>query len=105
MELKRRGCKVSVGKVGNLEVDFIAWRGSETEYYQVTYLIADERTREREFASLLAIPDNYQKFVLSMDEFDFSRDGVRAINLVDWLIWASRLKINCAKRRTHTWII
>lgn len=86
MELKRRGYKVSVGKVGNLEVDFIARRGSETEYYQVTYLMADERTREREFASLLAIPDNYPKCVLSMDEFDFSRDGVKAVNLVDWLL-------------------
>ena len=86
MELKRRGYKVSVGKVGNLEVDFIARRGSEIEYYQVTYIMADERTREREFASLLAIPDNYPKYVLSMDEFDFSKDGVCALNLVDWLL-------------------
>lgn len=86
MELKRRGYKVSVGKVGDLEVDFVARRGSEVEYYQVTYLMADERTREREFASLLAIPDNYPKYVLSVDEFDFSKDGVRAANLVDWLL-------------------
>ena len=86
MELKRRGCKVSVGKVGDLEVDFVAKRGNELEYYQVTYLMADERTREREFASLSAIPDNYPKFVLSMDEFDFSKEGIRAINLVDWLL-------------------
>ena len=86
MELKRRGYKVSVGKVGDLEVDFVAKRGNELEYYQVTYLMADERTREREFASLSAIPDNYPKFVLSMDEFDFSKEGIRAINLVDWLL-------------------
>lgn len=86
MELKRRGFRVSVGKVGDLEVDFIARKGSEAEYYQVTYLMADERTREREFASLLAIPDNFPKFVLSMDEFDFSRDGIRALNIADWLL-------------------
>lgn len=86
MELKRRGYKVSVGKVGDLEVDFVAKRGNEYEYYQVTYLMADKRTREREFASLSAIPDNYPKFVLSMDEFDFSKEGIRAINLVDWLL-------------------
>lgn len=60
MELKRRGYRVSVGKVGDLEVDFVAKRGNEYEYYQVTYRMADERTREREFASLSAIPDNYQ---------------------------------------------
>ena len=86
IELKRRGYEVSIGKVGDLEVDFIARRGSEMEYYQVTYLMADDRTREREFASLLAIPDNYPKFVLSMDEFDFSKQGIRAVNLVDWLL-------------------
>lgn len=86
LELKRRGYKVSIGKVGNLEVDFIARRGSETEYYQVTYLMANKQTREREFASLLAIPDNYPKYILSMDDFDFSKDGVKAINLIDWLL-------------------
>lgn len=86
MELKRRGFKVSVGKIGNLEIDFIARRGSEVEYYQVTYLMANEKTREREFASLLAIPDNYPKYILSMDDFDFSKDGVRSVNLINWLL-------------------
>lgn len=86
MELKRRGYNVTVGKVGDLEVDFVARRGTTTEYYQVTYLMADERTREREFASLLAIPDNYPKFVLSMDDFCMSRDGVDAVNIMDWLL-------------------
>lgn len=86
MELKRRGHNVSVGKVGNLEVDFIARRGNEIEYFQVTYLMADEQTRKREFAPLSAIADNFPKFVLSLDEFDFSRDGIRAVNLIDWLL-------------------
>lgn len=86
MELKRRGYSVTVGKVGDAEVDFIARRGRETEYYQVTYLMADGRTRAREFAPLLAIPNNFPKFVLSMDEVDFSREGILALNLIGWLL-------------------
>lgn len=86
MELKRRGYSVTVGKVDDLEVDFIARRGTDVEYYQVTYLMADEHTREREFASLLAIPDNYPKYVLSMDDFCMTQSGVDAINIVDWLL-------------------
>ena len=86
MELKRRGCSVTVGKVDDLEVDFVARRGTDVEYYQVTYLMADEHTREREFASLLAIPDNYPKYVLSMDDFCMTQSGVDAINIVDWLL-------------------
>lgn len=86
MELKRRGYSISVGRVGNLEVDFIARRGDSVEYYQVTYLMADEHTREREFAPLLAIPDNYPKYVLSMDDFSMSQSGIRAVNVVDWLL-------------------
>ena len=86
MELKRRGYSVTVGKVDDLEVDFVARRGTDVEYYQVTYLMADERTREREFASLLAIPDNYPKYVLSMDDFCMTQSGVDAINIVDWLL-------------------
>lgn len=86
MELVRRGYKVSVGRVGQLEIDFIARRGSEIEYYQVTYLMADERTRDREFAPLEAMRDNYPKCVLSMDDFDFSRNGIRSLNLIDWLL-------------------
>ena len=86
MELKRRGYSVTVGKVGDAEVDFIARHGRETEYYQVTYLMADERTHAREFAPLLAIPNNFPKFVLSMDEVDFSREGILALNLIGWLL-------------------
>ena len=48
--------------------------------------MADEHTREREFASLLAIPDNYPKYVLSMDDFCMTQSGVDAINIVDWLL-------------------
>ena len=86
MELMRRGYALTVGKVGNAEVDFIARKGEKTEYYQVSYLAADERAREREFGALEAIQDNYPKTVLSLDEFPYSRNGVNGVNLIDWLL-------------------
>ncbi|WEV52751.1 ATP-binding protein [Bifidobacterium sp. ESL0704] len=85
-ELLRRGYKVNVGKVGDAEVDFIVRRNGETEYYQVSYLVADEQTRNREFGVLAKINDNYRKTVLSLDEFPYSVDGIRGVNLVDWLL-------------------
>ncbi len=86
MELLRRGYEVRVGKVGAREVDFVAVRGDERAYFQVAYLLASPQTEEREFASLEAIPDNYPKTVLSLDEFPRNRNGIRGINLVDWLL-------------------
>lgn len=93
MELKRRGNKVSVGIQNNREVDFIAENlKHEISYYQVSYLLASDDTINREFLSLSQIRDDWPKFVLSMDKFDFSRDGIRHRNLVDWLLdrsWTS----------------
>jgi predicted AAA+ superfamily ATPase len=86
MELRRRGDSVTVGKVGDLEIDFIARRNGEIEYYQVSYLTVDESTRKREFGSLEKIDDNYPKTVLSLDEFPYSKDGIRGINIIDWLL-------------------
>ncbi len=86
MELMRRGYALTVGKVGNAEVDFIARKEEKTEYYQVSYLTVDEGTREREFGALEAIQDNYPKTVLSLDEFPYSRNGVNGVNLIDWLL-------------------
>lgn len=86
MELLRRGYAVSVGKIGEREIDFVATKEGRIEYYQVAYLLADERTVEREFASLEAVPDNYPKTVLSLDEFQKEREGIRSLNLVDWLL-------------------
>ena len=86
MELRRRGYRVAVGKVGQKEVDFIATKDTMTEYYQVTYLCSDNATQEREFSSLEAINDNYPKTVLSLDPFPYSRNGVMGKNIVDWLL-------------------
>ena len=86
MELLRRGYEVRVGKVGDKEVDFVAVRGEERAYFQVTYIIASPQTQEREFSALEAIPDNYPKTVLSLDEFPRSRNGIQGVNLIDWLL-------------------
>ena len=86
IELIRRGWTVSVGKMHLAEVDFVAERGGERRYYQVAYLMPTDETRTREFASLKAIRDNHPKFVLSMDEVDFSTDGIQHRKLCDWLM-------------------
>ena len=74
LELLRKGYNVRVGKVDNLEVDFVCTKGNEKIYVQVAYLLASSETIEREFTSLEKIDDNYPKYVISMDEFDMSRN-------------------------------
>lgn len=86
VELVRRGYDVTVGKVGAKEVDFVAARGAERLYVQVAYLMPTPETRAREFAALEAIDDNYPKFVLSLDEFDFSAGGIRHQPIPDFLL-------------------
>lgn len=85
-ELLRRGWTVSVGKVGDWEVDFVAEREGRREYFQVAYLLATPETVEREFRSLLAIGDNFPKTVLSMDEVDLGRDGIRHAHVARWML-------------------
>ncbi len=84
-ELLRRGYTVFIGKVKELEVDFVAIKGNVTEYYQVCYFLGTENTREREFGVYKHIFDNYPKYVISMDEIDFSNDGINHKNIVDFL--------------------
>ena len=88
LELKRNGFKVCVGKNDgdSSEIDFIAVRGAEKIYMQVTATLIDENTRKREFNALEKIKDNYPKFILSMDKHDFSRDGIMNIYIPDFLI-------------------
>ncbi len=86
LELLRKGYNVRVGKVDNLEVDFVCTKGNEKIYVQVAYLLASSETIEREFTSLEKIDDNYPKYVISMDEFDMSRNGIKHINIIDFLI-------------------
>ena len=86
LELLRKGYNVRVGKVDNLEVDFVCTKGNEKIYVQVAYLLASPETIEREFTSLEKIDDNYPKYVISMDEFDMSRNGIKHINIIDFLM-------------------
>lgn len=87
LELLRRGYEVGVGKLGNLEVDFIASKPARKVYYQVSASIMDEKTRDRELAPLQQIPDQYEKVVLTMDRTyikDFN--GIRNVNIIDFLL-------------------
>ena len=86
LELLRKGYNVRVGKVDNLEVDFVCTKGNEKIYVQVAYLLASPETIEREFTSLEKIDDNYPKYIISMDEFDMSRNGIIHINIIDFLM-------------------
>lgn len=87
-ELTSRGWSVSIGRAGDREIDFVAHRDTQVLYVQVSYLLASERTRRREFDALLAVPDNHPKLVLSLDPLSLSRDGVEHRNLVEWLLAA-----------------
>ena len=85
-ELLSRGYDVKVGNLENGEIDFIATRYEEKIYIQVAYILADEKVEEREFGAYRKIEDNYPKYVLTMDKFDFSRDGIIHKNVIDWLL-------------------
>jgi len=85
-ELLRRGYDVYVGSVDNKEVDFIAVKEGDKIYIQVAYVLAEERTIKREFGSLLEIEDQYPKYVISTDKFDFSKDGIIHKNIIDFLL-------------------
>jgi len=85
-ELILRGFDVFVGKTTKGEIDFIAMDGESRSYYQVAYLMPDENVVRREFGAYAGIADHYPKYVISMDKFDFSRDGIRHVNLIDFLL-------------------
>ena len=86
MELLRRGYEITIGKVDNLEVDFVCKKQNKPIYIQVSYLLASEETIEREFKPLKNISDNYPKYVITMDNLDMSHEGIRHLNLLDFLL-------------------
>ena len=85
LELLRRGFSLTVGRIGSREVDFVARRGETKLYVQVAYLLATPDVVEREFGVLKLIEDAFPKYVVSADEFDLSRDGIRHFNIRDFL--------------------
>lgn len=87
LELIRRDYNVYIGKVGETEIDFVAEKPNEKLYIQVTESMQSTETRERELRPLRMISDNYEKIVLSMDHsYINSYDGIKSINLIDWLL-------------------
>lgn len=86
LELLRRGYKVSIGKVENLEIDFIAESGGDRTYYQVAASVLDPGTFAREIAPLKKVNDYYPRYILSMDEIPMNEDGIKQLNIVDFLL-------------------
>ena len=88
MELLRRGYKVTVGRFGDKEIDFVCRKQNNKLYVQVTYILASADTIEREFGVLEQIPDNFPKYVVSMDELDMGRNGIKHCNIRKFLTMA-----------------
>lgn len=87
LELLRRGYDVYIGKVDDLEVDFVAMDDNGMTYYQVSATVRDEKTLKRELASLQRINDHYPKILLTLDDDpEMEYAGIRKINAVDWLL-------------------
>lgn len=85
MELLRRNYTVTVGRIGEKEIDFVCDHRGERLYIQVTYLLASEETVAREFGVYDGVRDNFPKYVVSLDELDMSRDGIKHRNIRDFL--------------------
>ena len=86
IELLSRGYEVKVGKIKDKEINFIAKKEKDLSYYQISYKIRDEKTRERIYETYNSITDNFPKYILSMDHSNFSQDGVIHKNIIDFLL-------------------
>ena len=87
-ELIRRGFEVCIGKIDDLEIDFIAEKEGEKLYYQVSASVLDPATFEREIEPLRRVHDNYPKYIVTMDEINTDNEGIRQINVIDFLLGA-----------------
>lgn len=86
LELLRRGYKVTVGRTGDKEIDFVCDKQGDKLYVQVAYLLASDETVNREFGAYNNSRDNFPKYVVSLDEFDMSRNGIKHRNIRDFLL-------------------
>lgn len=87
LELKSRDYKITIGKLDDLEIDFIATKGTEKIYIQVSTQLTNDKVIEREYRSLEIVKDSFPKYVLSLDKgFETSRNGIRWMNIVDFLL-------------------
>lgn len=85
-DLIAKGYEVYIGKTKKGEVDFVATKNKDLKYIQVCYSLSEEETKEREFCAYIGIDDSYPKYVISLDEEDYSRDGIKHINIFDFLM-------------------
>ena len=85
IELKRHGYKITTGNVNGHEIDFVCKKNNQKSYIQVSYLLENEEIIEREFRPLLMIEDNYPKYVLSMDRILQPQNGIKHMNIIDFL--------------------
>lgn len=86
LELLRRGFSVNIGKIDEKEIDFVATKQNTKEYYQVSMSVLDEAVREREIDPLQKVSDNYPKYLLTLDFITGDYEGIKQINLIDWLL-------------------
>ena len=87
LELLRRGYKVYVGKVDNLEVDFVAENRDGLNYFQVALSVRDEKVLARELRSLEKTGDHYPKVLLTLDmDLETNYNGITKMNVIDWLL-------------------
>lgn len=89
LELLRRGYQVQTGKNGDAEIDFLAQRGKDQFYIQVAWSIMDDQTRAREQNAFDGLPDAFPRYVITMDDFDLSEQGIRHIRAYDFLLQKS----------------
>lgn len=85
-DLISKGYEVYIGKNKKGEVDFVATKNKDLKYIQVSYSLSEEETREREFGAYAGINDSYPRYIISLDEEDYSRDGIKHINIFDFLM-------------------
>jgi predicted AAA+ superfamily ATPase len=86
-ELLRRGGLVYTGNFNDKEIDFVVQKpNNEREYYQVAFTVSDQKTLKREISALQQIRDNYPKFLLTMDPDEDQIEGIKKLNIIDWLL-------------------
>jgi predicted AAA+ superfamily ATPase len=86
LELLRRGYRVNIGKIDEKEIDFVAVKQNTKEYYQVSLSILDDTVRERELAPFGRVSDNYPKYLLTLDFITGDYEGIKQLNIIDWLL-------------------
>lgn len=87
LELLRRGYQVNIGKVGAAEIDFVARKGDNVYYFQVTASMVEESTFQREIAPLKAVSDNYPKTIITLDRYTPGNyEGIQVVHAIDWLL-------------------